>query len=573
MSLIPNYLTTDFNTLKADFITQLQNSDEFKDYNFEGANITVLIELLAYIGELNTYYMNKIAQNVYIDTADVFENVHRISTMLGYNPKGYLAPTATLKATITQETSGEYFSPGDQLYVPVWSEFETEENVKFLTTTSYAGTVSTSATSASDLLTYEFDLPVKQGTHEVLEYKGIDLVDNKLILPTFTFDHSKNDEDTGNIAIILSINENVWTRLDDFFEDISGLSYPSLTNDVYKFSYDKYNRYIIEFSEMRNVPADSDEIVIDVIITDGEDGAIGANTLTQFNSSFITNTSTSTPIPTDNIEITNTSTSTTGGNPEIISEIKSAAKGEIHSQKRNVTSRDYISFLEERDDIIKANVWGEKDINRQGDTRQYNKIHISAVPNAWNTQTISTSGQEWEPFPNRIGEIQIPYEYNDTWEETLKKYLEPRKILTVYEQFDLPDLVYFAFQLGIRTKRLYNFNDVSNAIRNKLDYYFKSINRSFGEEVSFMDIHNYILDPTEVSESDSFENIKGIDNLVFRDIVLNKTVYDYNKDYNYPMYTREDFESTVENKLKNIQLGPNMFPTTLTLFNIIEEEI
>ena len=78
--LTPSYLDLDFATLKQKFIDELSQSDLFKDYDFEGSNTSLLIEFVAYMAELNTYYLNKIAKNVYDETSDLYENVHRVAT-------------------------------------------------------------------------------------------------------------------------------------------------------------------------------------------------------------------------------------------------------------------------------------------------------------------------------------------------------------------------------------------------------------------------------------------------------------------------------------------------------------
>jgi hypothetical protein len=59
----PEYLSIDFLSLIEKFKTELRNSDVFKDYNFEGSNIAILMELNAYVSELNTFFINKVAKN------------------------------------------------------------------------------------------------------------------------------------------------------------------------------------------------------------------------------------------------------------------------------------------------------------------------------------------------------------------------------------------------------------------------------------------------------------------------------------------------------------------------------
>ncbi|NCD00056.1 MAG: hypothetical protein EOL95_10200 [Bacteroidia bacterium] len=71
--LIPSYLETDFYTLKQRLNDLLANSDTFKDYNYSGSNISLLIDMLSYLSELNTFYINKLSKNMFLDTTDVYE--------------------------------------------------------------------------------------------------------------------------------------------------------------------------------------------------------------------------------------------------------------------------------------------------------------------------------------------------------------------------------------------------------------------------------------------------------------------------------------------------------------------
>ena len=85
--LVPEYLRIDFQTLITRLKEQIKNSDIFRDTDYEGANVTILAELMAYIGELQTFYVNKVAKNIYMETADIYENVHRLLLSLGMTQK------------------------------------------------------------------------------------------------------------------------------------------------------------------------------------------------------------------------------------------------------------------------------------------------------------------------------------------------------------------------------------------------------------------------------------------------------------------------------------------------------
>ena len=76
----------DFDAIKENLKSFLQDQPEFSDYNFEGSGFAVLLDTLAY----NTHYLgfnaNMVANEMYLDSADIRKNVVSLAKMLGYTP-------------------------------------------------------------------------------------------------------------------------------------------------------------------------------------------------------------------------------------------------------------------------------------------------------------------------------------------------------------------------------------------------------------------------------------------------------------------------------------------------------
>jgi len=204
--LNPSYLEADFNTFKEKLQTLMKNSNTFKDYNYEGANITMLLELFSYLSELNTYYLNKVSKNMFIDTTDVYETASSLANLRGYQPKGYIAPIVDLKVTVLiAEETENVPAPGDQLYIPAFFPIDTgisidEGNIIYTTTQSFTETIPLSASGS-----HTFNVKLKQGEIETLDYTGEDIINNNIFLPFHNFDC-----DTGNYnenpSIVLYVN-------------------------------------------------------------------------------------------------------------------------------------------------------------------------------------------------------------------------------------------------------------------------------------------------------------------------------------------------------------------------------
>lgn len=555
MSLTPEYLSTDYSTLVEKMRDELQESDIFRDYKYEGSNISIILELMAYIGELTTFYTNKLASNSYFDTVDIFENAHRLSSWLGYHPKGHRSSNVDLTVTLDEDTPD--LEVGDEVYVPAWKQVTSTETydgvaIKFATTLSETFTV--------DELPYEFDIHVKQGTIYTYEFTGDDMIDNEILLNLVDYAYDDDlDDDYPSIAVY--VNDEEWDRLDDFYDELSGL-YDE--NDVFRFEYDKYQRYKIIFSEARNTPSTLDEIEVNVLETLGENGNVGAGTITSPETYFVFNKTKDDWIDNDYVDVTNEDPSTGGTAPETIEQIKSLAPRTLNTQFRNVTKEDYVAYLEKRTDVDAAYAYGEQEVAPSGSVEEFNKVYITVIPNDWTSETIETSATS--------GGFLVPISWSSDYENELSEYLELRKMLNAYEYYELPELVYFYYDIGLKLKRAYSYEDVVFDVKDKLEYYFETTNREFHETIYFTDIINFIVDETQVDTDNDFEQIKGIKNMIFRDIDSNFHIYEPNYSNNFPQYVEEDDTFEGKNKIRNITLGYNQFPMIMiSLCNFREE--
>jgi hypothetical protein len=558
--LTPDYLSIDFTTVIERIKTQLAASDTFQDYNYEGSNFTVLMELFAYVAELNIYYLNKLAKNIHIETADTYEAANRASRMMGYEPKGPVSSQGTVTVTVSGALVGQEYRVNEFTQLTSTEEDEEGDAILFANTTLYSVTPTAGQ--------FSFDMNVRQGTiTDLTGYTGEDLIDNELLLPdNYAYDNNLDDEYP---SLQLWVNSDLWNRLSDFYDDLS----PYYTElDSYMFIYDRYERSKILFSSSRNVPSSDDTIALKVLVSLGADGDVGANTITGLPDEFLYSVEDREYLANTTITITNPAATTGGADAETIDTVRENARAVQHSQFRNVAAVDYESHLESRSDVVVAQAWGEQEIAPSGDVLEFNRVHLSVIPTEFSTATINTSAMSWYPGWETAGSVDIPSAFNPAWRNTLLQWVEPRKMISAYEVMERPDLVYFSFDFGVRKKRLTELDELAADIKNKLNYWFRAANHDFNEVVNFNDIIEYILDPTEVSPTNNFTNITGIRNLNLRDIDVHKTVYEPNEAGNYPQYIEESTDYIGENKLRKIKLGFNQFPVLqLNTVEVTEE--
>ncbi len=612
--LIPTYVESDFRTSINKVKQLLSQEPTFKDFNYHGSNIAMIIELLSYLADTTNFYTNMVAKNVYLDTADIYETVHRLVRQKGYVPLGWLASEATINLRIESPT----LSAGDDIVIPAWQSVvsglttDDGQSIEYTLTQQVVERVTTDGS-------IDIELRLRQGTYEMLTFRGEDVIDNIIILPFRDYDSGMYPYEIPSVA--LHVNNAEWLRVHDFYDHISGLIPDE--RDIYTFYYDKYKRYIASFTSSMTVPAKTDTIDMYLLRTYGDAGIIAANTFSTTSGGIgslnIYNASRYQPNSTERViysgeEITlfeNPDASVGGSDPETVNELKNNADANMHTQFRNVTQKDYKFHLEMRSDVTKGAAWGEQEVD-PGNTIEYNKVYTSVIPRAGNTSmfmdgTLETEDVVWEEqnVPGLSATVEIPTRYTTAFENNLLEYLEPRKMISVYEFPTIPVPIYFRFDIGIRTNRAYNFIDVKNDVQDKVEWYFNPINREFNEEINFMDLHNFVYDYSIVRDDDyEFPNIKGLDNFVMREIstythsqlsgapahsiipsgapsgcmhyhpipsgsftgVLSgdtvdaQFIYEPNVVNHYPQYTQEAKENYYENHLRPIKLGYNQFP-------------
>ena len=100
-----NITELDFDTIKANLKDYFNSQTEFTDHNFGGSAISVLLDILAYNTHYNAYYMNMLASESFLDSAQLRDSVVSKASMLGYIPGSSTGAKANVSITITPGTS------------------------------------------------------------------------------------------------------------------------------------------------------------------------------------------------------------------------------------------------------------------------------------------------------------------------------------------------------------------------------------------------------------------------------------------------------------------------------------
>jgi len=171
----------DFDTIKSNLRTFLQDQTQFSDYNFEGSGFSVLLDTLAY----NTHYLgfnaNMLANELYLDSADIRKNIVSLAKMLGYTPSSPKSPVASIDIVLNNATGS--------------------------TVTMNKGTA---FTSTVDSLTYQFvtneDITITP-SDGVYRFSNVSLYEGTLVTYRYTVDSTDVDQK----FIIPSVNADTST--------------------------------------------------------------------------------------------------------------------------------------------------------------------------------------------------------------------------------------------------------------------------------------------------------------------------------------------------------------------------
>ena len=91
-----NFTNLDFEGVKSALTEYLKSNSNFTDYDFEGSNLSSIVDLLAYNTYITSYNANMVANEVFIDTATLRENVVALARNIGYTPRSRKAATSSI---------------------------------------------------------------------------------------------------------------------------------------------------------------------------------------------------------------------------------------------------------------------------------------------------------------------------------------------------------------------------------------------------------------------------------------------------------------------------------------------
>jgi len=350
----PQVTNLDFDTLKGSLISFLQSQSTFKDYNFEGSALNTLVDLLAYNTQYNAYYLNMVANEMFLDSAVQRSSVVSQAKVLNYTPKSAIAPTATVNVVFTNVTTNSLTLPAYQNFI---SSAINGVNYTFVNTDSYAAN-----RDANNTVTFQ-NVVIKQGVPAAYNFTV-----NSSTNPTYIFEIPDATIDTTTLEVVVQ-ESSTNSSFVVYNQATNGLEV-SNTSTVYFLQEALDGNYQIYFGDgvLGNKLTDGNIVRVSYLSTEGS-AAAGAN-------SFIMMNTVSGYAPS---AVKSIYPATAGGDKESIDSIKFQAPKAFASQGRAVSKNDYITVIQQNTlgyafDAI--NVWGGEENNPP----VYGKVFIALKP-------------------------------------------------------------------------------------------------------------------------------------------------------------------------------------------------
>jgi hypothetical protein len=169
-----NFTNLDYDQIRLQIRDYLKNKTTFTDYNFEGSNLSTIIDLLAYNTYISSYNANMLSNEVFIDSATLRENVVSLARNIGYVPRS----TTSSRANIS------FFVDISELYTS-----ETDSAKRPLTLTLQKGLVCSSSVFGDTNYTYSIPdgitVPIVQN---IATFNNIEVIEGTPITDNFTVD-------------------------------------------------------------------------------------------------------------------------------------------------------------------------------------------------------------------------------------------------------------------------------------------------------------------------------------------------------------------------------------------------
>ena len=352
----------DFENIKSSLKRFLSNQTQFKDYDFEGSSMAVLLDLLAYNTHYLAYNANFVANEMFMDTAQLRSSVASLAKLVGYTPNSARAPIADLQLVINDAT-------GSTVTIPAGTKFSS--SIDGLTYTFV--TVGDHVVQPVDGVYTAQSLNVYEGTYVSYNYTFDSTdIDQRFLIPS-----DRADSTTIKVAVTNSASDATTAT----YTKATSITELDGTSKVFFLQEAEDGQYEVYFGDgvIGKKLDDGNIITISYVVTNKTEANAAKTFALQGSISGFTD-----------VTITVNSEAQGGAEPESLPSIKSNSANFYASQDRAVTVEDYkVKTKQLYANVQSVSAWGGED----NDVPFYGRVYISILPTSGSNLTESTKSR------------------------------------------------------------------------------------------------------------------------------------------------------------------------------------
>lgn len=349
------FTNLDFNSIRTQIKDYLRANSNFTDFDFEGSNFSVLIDILAYNSYITAFNTNMAVNEAFIDSATLRENVVSLARNIGYVPRSKRASRAVVNFQV--DTTG--FNSRTVTLTPGVVALGALESGSYIFSISKPVTVSVDNSG----IAYFNNVEIYEGIYLTKNYIYNDNTPNqKIVIP-----NPGVDIDTIRVKVFTTINEE-YTQYKNIFE-LDGDTRAFLVQEI------EDEKYQILFGDGRigKKPINGSSISISYIVTNGKSG----NGASNFTFSGVLEDNNKNTITKGISLLTTIQSSENGDDIESIDNIKYLAPRVYSSQYRAVTANDYKALIPSiYSNVESVTAYGGEEVSPP----EYGKVFISIKP-------------------------------------------------------------------------------------------------------------------------------------------------------------------------------------------------
>ncbi len=330
---VTKFTNLDFDQIKTQIKDYLRANSNFTDFDFEGSNLSVLIDALAYNTYISAFNSNLVVNESFLDSATLRENVVSLARNIGYVPRSKSAARASISFNVTANSTSSSITLQPGLVCVGRSNdsdivFSVSESITAATTVN-SGIATASFGSATS------PIEVLEGTFLTSQFIVDGSLEQRFVLDNANIDSSSIVAYVGSTGVL--------GKQYKMIDNIVGISSIS---DTYLIQEVQDERYELLFGDgiFGRKPENGAVITVQYIVTSGSEGNGPSNF--NFAGNFLGDNGqviTPSSIPT----INTISAASNGGDIESVDSIKYFAPRLYSSQYRAVTARDYESIVQQ----------------------------------------------------------------------------------------------------------------------------------------------------------------------------------------------------------------------------------